>query len=115
MRIWRRRLEFVQQIVMLFWKKITATINYWLSRNLSFAGRLQLVSSVLYSVQVYWSSIFIYLRRSLELWNKSSIVFFGMVRMKGLLELKFLGICCVCLKKREVWALRSLRNGIILP
>jgi hypothetical protein len=40
-------------------EKITARINSWLSRNLSFAERLQLISSVLYSVQVYWSSTFI--------------------------------------------------------
>jgi hypothetical protein len=40
-------------------EKITARINSWLSRNLSYAGRLQFVSSMLYSVQVHWSSIFI--------------------------------------------------------
>jgi hypothetical protein len=56
-----------------------------------------------------------YLKRSLELLNKSSIVFFIMVRMKGLLELKFLGICCVYQKKMEGCALRSLRNGIVRP
>jgi hypothetical protein len=92
--------------------KITVRINSWLSRNLSFVGRLQLVSIVFECIALAFSY---YLRRSLELLNKSSIVYFGMVRMKGLLELKFLGICCVCLKKREVWALRSLRNGTVLP
>jgi hypothetical protein len=94
-------------------EKITARINSWLSMNLSFASRLQLVSIVFKCTGLTFSY---YLRRSLELLNKSSIIFFfGMVRMKGLLELKFLGICCVCLKKREVWALRSLRNGTMLP
>jgi hypothetical protein len=39
--------------------KITACIDSWLVRNLSFAGRLQLISSVFYSLQVYWSCIFI--------------------------------------------------------
>jgi hypothetical protein len=38
---------------------ITGQIDSWLSRNLSYAGRLQLVSSVLYSLQVYWTCIFI--------------------------------------------------------
>jgi hypothetical protein len=33
-------------------EKNTARINSWLSRNLSFARQLQLVSSVLYSVKV---------------------------------------------------------------
>lgn len=34
-------------------------INYWLSRHLSFAGRLQLINFVLSSIQVYRTSIFI--------------------------------------------------------
>lgn len=33
--------------------KLTARIDFWLSKNLSFAGRLQLISSVLYSIQAY--------------------------------------------------------------
>jgi hypothetical protein len=39
--------------------RITGRIDYWLSKNLSYAGRLQLLSSVLYSLQVYWTRIFI--------------------------------------------------------
>ena len=39
--------------------KITSKIDSWISRNLSYAGRLQLMSSVLYSLQVYWTGIFI--------------------------------------------------------
>jgi hypothetical protein len=39
--------------------RITSRISSWLSRNLSYAGRLQLLSSVLYSLQVYWIGIFI--------------------------------------------------------
>ena len=31
----------------------------WTSRSLSFAGRLQLLSSVLYNIQMYWCSMFI--------------------------------------------------------
>jgi hypothetical protein len=40
-------------------EKIASCINSWSSKKLSFAGRLQLLSSILYSIQVYWSSIFI--------------------------------------------------------
>jgi hypothetical protein len=40
-------------------ERITRRIDSWLCRNLSYAGRLQLLSSVLYSLQVYWTSIFI--------------------------------------------------------
>lgn len=39
--------------------KITWYIDSWFFRNLSYVGRLQLLSSVLYSLQVYWTSIFI--------------------------------------------------------
>jgi hypothetical protein len=39
--------------------KITSRIESWLSKNLSYAGRLQLISSILYSLQVFWSGIFI--------------------------------------------------------
>jgi hypothetical protein len=36
----------------------------------------------------------------LKLLNKSLIDFFGMVMMKVMLELKFLGVCFLCQKKR---------------
>jgi hypothetical protein len=39
--------------------KISGRIGSWTSKNLSFAGRLQLLSSVFYSLQVFWSRIFI--------------------------------------------------------
>jgi hypothetical protein len=40
--------------------RITNRIGSWTSKNLSFTGRLQLLSSVLYSLQVFWSGIFIF-------------------------------------------------------
>lgn len=40
-------------------ERIIARINSWASKKLSFAGRLQLLSFVLFSNQVYWSSMFI--------------------------------------------------------
>ena len=39
--------------------KIIAKIKLCTSRFLSFVGRLQLISSVLYSIQTYWASMFI--------------------------------------------------------
>ena len=39
--------------------KIMVRIQAWTSRALSFAGRLQLLSSVLYNIQMYWCSMFI--------------------------------------------------------
>jgi hypothetical protein len=42
-----------------FLDKITGRIDSWMSRNLSYVVRLQLLSLVLYSPQVYWTGIFI--------------------------------------------------------
>ena len=39
--------------------KMTSKIKIWSSRNLSFAGRAQLVNSVLMSICVYWSQMFL--------------------------------------------------------
>ncbi|KAL4018288.1 hypothetical protein IC575_021879 [Cucumis melo] len=40
-------------------QRITSRIRSWTARVLSFAGRLQLVHSVLRSFQVYWASVFV--------------------------------------------------------
>jgi hypothetical protein len=39
--------------------KIVGRIHTWSAKHLSFAGRLQLIQSILFSIQMYWSSIFI--------------------------------------------------------
>jgi hypothetical protein len=46
--------------------RITGRINSWTSKKLSFAGRLQLLSFVLFSLQVYWLSIFILPKKVLK-------------------------------------------------
>ena len=38
---------------------MVAKIHNWTSKVLSFAGRLQLIQAVLYSIQVYWTLVFI--------------------------------------------------------
>jgi hypothetical protein len=47
--------------------KITNRINSWLVKNLSFAGRLQLISSVLCSFYVFWSRVFILPKKVVKL------------------------------------------------
>jgi hypothetical protein len=45
-------------------QKNSGRIDSWLSKHLiTFAGRLQLISSVLYSIQMYWTSVFILPKR----------------------------------------------------
>ena len=39
--------------------KITKRINCWAMRHLSYAGRVQLIDSVLFSLHTYWCSLFI--------------------------------------------------------
>jgi hypothetical protein len=39
--------------------KITNMIDSWLVKHLSLAGRLQLISSILFSLQVFWARAFI--------------------------------------------------------
>ena len=39
--------------------RITSRIKVWTSASLTYAGRLQLVKSTLFSIQVYWSNMFI--------------------------------------------------------
>ncbi|XP_021747408.1 uncharacterized protein LOC110713259 [Chenopodium quinoa] len=40
-------------------ERVTARIDCWTSRHLSYAGRLQLIKSVLFGIQAYWAQIFI--------------------------------------------------------
>ncbi|GJV29184.1 reverse transcriptase domain, reverse transcriptase zinc-binding domain protein [Tanacetum coccineum] len=39
--------------------RVKAKVNNWLNRMLSYAGRLQLITSILSSMQVYWALVFI--------------------------------------------------------
>ena len=63
-------------------ERITGRMDSWLSKNLSYAGRLQLISSILYNLQVYWTGIFIlpkHIIKSIEqkfnrfLWNGKNV------------------------------------------
>ena len=41
-------------------ERIMARITSWTARNLSYAGRAQLVKTVLFGVQSYWAQMFIF-------------------------------------------------------
>jgi len=40
-------------------ERITSRIKNWTTTSLTYAGRLQLTKSTLFSIQVYWSSMFL--------------------------------------------------------
>ncbi|XP_021769724.1 uncharacterized protein LOC110733966 [Chenopodium quinoa] len=46
--------------------KVTVLINGWTARNLTYAGRLQLIRSVLFGVQTYWAQIFVLPKKVLK-------------------------------------------------
>jgi hypothetical protein len=39
--------------------RITSKVRHWTSRTLSYVGRVQLINSILFSIQVYWASLFL--------------------------------------------------------
>jgi hypothetical protein len=58
----------------------------WINHTLSYAGRLQLIKSILFCIQVYWSSLFIILKAIIVkitslllcfLWNGSDLASSG--------------------------------------
>lgn len=52
-----KRLSIIQCQPLL--DKMVGRITSWTSRLLSYAGRLQLIKSVLFSIQIYWSQLFL--------------------------------------------------------
>ncbi|XP_019235766.1 PREDICTED: uncharacterized protein LOC109216090 [Nicotiana attenuata] len=52
-----------KKIALIQWQplveKITAKITSWTAKKLSYAGRLQLVQSVVFGIQAYWAQLFI--------------------------------------------------------
>ncbi|XP_019238100.1 PREDICTED: uncharacterized protein LOC109218205 [Nicotiana attenuata] len=62
--------------------KIVAKISSWTARKLSYAGRVQLIRTVVFGVQFYWSQIFLLPSKSagglnilnLKRWNKAAIL-----------------------------------------
>lgn len=47
-------------------EKIVAKISSWTAKKLSYAGRVQLVQTVLFGIQFYWSQLFTLPSKGLE-------------------------------------------------
>ncbi|XP_021729346.1 uncharacterized protein LOC110696366 [Chenopodium quinoa] len=54
-------------------EKVTARIQGWMAKHLSYAGRLQLVKSVMFGIQTYWAQIFILPKKIVKEIEKSLI------------------------------------------
>ncbi|XP_060200091.1 uncharacterized protein LOC132628310 [Lycium barbarum] len=66
--------------------KITANINNWMAKTLSYARRIQLIKAVLFGVQAYWAQLFLLPKKvclprgagglnllDLKIWNQAAI------------------------------------------
>lgn len=100
----------------------------WSNKLLSFGGRAQLISSVLFSIQVYWSSIFIlpqqiiediegmlsaFLWKGLEieiLWCQGGLSF---KRMKEWNRASMLGHLCAVCKKEDILWVKWIHSNVI--
>jgi DNA integrity scanning protein DisA with diadenylate cyclase activity len=51
-------------------ENISSRSNSWMAKHLSFAGRLQLLSSVLHIIQIYWLNISILPRKVIKAIDK---------------------------------------------
>jgi hypothetical protein len=85
-------------------ERITRRIDSWLCRNLSYVGRLQLLSSVLYSLQVYWTSIFILPKKVINAIEQKFNRFLWNGKDVEAAKAKWLGMIFVFLRKRVVWS-----------
>jgi hypothetical protein len=100
--------------------RITSRIDSWLSKNLSYVGKLQLLSSVLYSLQVYWTGIFILPKKILKAIEQKFNCFLWNGKCEGAAKAKvsWSDLCFpkkeggLGLKKLEVWNQSSMLRHI---
>ena len=87
--------------------KLLARIQAWTSRSLSYAGRLQLISSVLYNIQMYRCSMFIIPKYTITKIEQIFSSFLWSV-------LRLVGSPCVFLRRRADWDCIVLKIRMML-
>jgi hypothetical protein len=99
--------------------KVAGRIDPWLVKNLSFAGRLQLVSSVLFSLQVFWARVFILPKNVILLLEQKFNIFLWCGEdSKAKAKVSWDRLCCpkveggLELKRLEVWNCAAMLNHI---
>jgi len=80
--------------------RITSKVRHWTCRTLSYAGRVQLINSVLFSIQVYWASVFLLPGQVIKNVEQILRSFLWSGSIWELLELKWLAIRYVFQKRR---------------
>ncbi|XP_062075605.1 uncharacterized protein LOC133779691 [Humulus lupulus] len=94
--------------------KIRQRLHGWASRNLSYAGRVQLIQSVLMGIRNYWMSIFLLPQKVIKeidclcfkegsLWNKINLARFiwAVSSKQDILWVKWVN--CIYLKGVQIW------------
>ncbi|KAL2894836.1 LINE-1 retrotransposable element ORF2 protein [Bienertia sinuspersici] len=110
--------------------KMCARIKMWSSRNLSYAGRLQLVNSVLMTISSYWCQIFVLPRKVIQgiigvcrafLWHgtyashKMSLVAWDEVckpKQEGGLGIRNIHIWNLAAVGKHVWAIANKEDNL---
>ena len=92
-------------------EKIVARIKSWTSKHLSYGGRLQLIKSVLFSLQIYWMGLFILPKKVTDQVDKllRSFLWRGMDQKINGANVAWASITCLKsegglgIKKTELW------------
>lgn len=83
--------------------KITSKITSWTSRFLSFDGRLHLIDFVLFSLQNFWCSMFLFPFKVIEKFEHICNSFLWKGTAGNALGAKSFGKMFACLKLKVVW------------
>jgi hypothetical protein len=99
--------------------KIAGRIDSWLVKHLSFAGRLQLLSSVLFSLQVFWARVFILPKKIIRIIEQKFNRFMGSgADSRAKAKVAWDKICFpkseggLGIKKLEIWNQAAMLNHI---
>jgi hypothetical protein len=75
--------------------KVKQKLGDWKNKSLSFAGRLQLIKSVLCSLQIYWASIFLIPCNVIEDIERlmNNFLWANDLNVKGKVRVKWTDVC----------------------
>lgn len=93
-----------------FLEKITRQVDSWMFKKLSFAGRLQLLVSVLYSILVYWTCIFIIPKRIIKLIEQKLCQFLWNGNDEGVARARVAWKLLCSPRGRKAWEIKKLEE-----